>query len=253
VVQKKSKAKVASSQRKISSNKKASNIFDDEVNIDDFINKDYESIFFADEFKTPRSTEESDTNRLQKLKIKFVAIAYRSIFATIAVTALVSVALTLVIQSFFNLGFNNQGSANGTDQVVLTEPELRQIVSELGKTIYWAGPMANAKYTLSVTDTAAFVRYLPDGEGAEDAGMNYLVVATYEINAAYDAVLTAGNEQDGISISNSDGAAIYYNKTSPNNVYLAYPNTNYQIEIFDPSADRALQIATSSGLLQPIR
>ena len=251
MAQKNSRARVTPTRKKATTAKKGEDDLD--LNLDDLIKNDYESIFFTEDFRSPRSTEESDTNRLQKLKIKIVALAYKSVFATVAVTALISVAMTLVIQSFFNLGFNGEATATSADQVVLTEPELRQIVSELGKTIYWAGPMTNAKYTLSVTDTASFVRYLPDGEGASDAGLNYLIIATYEINAAYEAVQTAGNEQDGISISNSDGAAIYYNKNAPNNVYLAYPNTNFQLEIFDPSADRALQIATGAGLLQPIR
>lgn len=251
MAQKSSRGKSSTSSKRSRSSKSVGSDMD--LDLGDLASDNYESIFFTEEFKSPRSTEEADTGRFEKFKIKALAIAYKSIVATIAVTAAITVGLTLLIQSFFNLGFNNSGTVAGADQVVLTEPELRQIVSQLGQTIYWAGPMTNAKYTLNVNDTSAFVRYLPEGEGAEDTGMNYLVVATYEVNGAFDAVRTAGNEQDGISISNSDGAAVYYNKAIPNNVYLAYPNTNFQIEIFDPAAERALQIATSPGLIQPIR
>jgi len=251
MVVKKPRRKNTTTGKKSSSSEKLN--ADIDFDLDSLSTNNYESIFFAEEFKSPRSTEEADTRRFEKFKIKALAIAYKSIVATIAVTASLTLILTLAVQSVFNLGFNNSGTVQNASQVVLTEPELREIVSQLGQIIYWAGPMANAKYTLNVNDTAAFVRYLPEGEGVEDTGMNYLVIATYEVNGAFEAVRTAGNEQDGISISNSDGAAVYYNKSNPNNVYIAYPNTNFQIEIFDPSVDRALQIATSPGLIQPIR
>lgn len=217
------------------------------------LSQDFDSSFFVNSFATPENTEQINLGNFNKIRIKFLALAYKSITATIFTTAIITIILSLAIQSIFNLSVGSSLSSQSENQVVLTESELRQIVSELGQTIYWAGPMTNARYTLSVNDTASFVRYLPEGKGADDTSMNYLIIATYVINGAFDAVRSAGNEQEGISITNSDGAAIYYNKSSPNNIYLAYPNSNFQIEIFDPSDERALQVATNPGLIQPIR
>lgn len=223
------------------------------ANEDFDISQDFDSNFFVNSFSTPENTEQSNLGSFSKIRIKFLAVAYKSITATILTTVVITIILSLAIQSIFNLSVGSATSSQSENQVVLNESELRQIVSELGQTIFWAGPMTNARYTLNVNDTASFVRYLPEGEGADDTSMNYLIIATYAINGAFDAVRSAGNEQEGILITNSDGAAVYYNKSAPNNIYLAYPNSNFQIEIFDPSDERALQVATNPGLIQPIR
>jgi hypothetical protein len=56
-----------------------------------------------------------------------------------------------------------------------------------------------------------------------------------------------------VSFISTAGAAIYYSKDTPTNVYLAYPNLNYQIEIFNPIAVTALEIATTSGALRLVK
>ncbi len=138
--------------------------------------------------------------------------------------------------------------------MALSEQELKSVVMNLNSVIYWAGPLENAKYTLNVDEAgAAFIRYLPNGEGANDTEKKYLTVATYKVNAAFDAVKAAGNEQDGIGLITADGAAVYYNKNSASNVYLAYPGQDLQIEVFDPTPGRALQLVNTTGLLKPVR
>jgi len=46
---------------------------------------------------------------------------------------------------------------------------------------------------------------------------------------------------------------VYYNKDTPTNVYVAYPNLNYQIEVFDPIAATALDIASKQGALRLVK
>ncbi len=156
--------------------------------------------------------------------------------------------------SLFSNGSSTSSTQSSEGQLALSEDELKSVVANLNSVVYWVGPLDNAKYTLDVTDAgAAFVRYLPNGEGANDTAKNYLIVATYRVNAAYDAVKTAGNEQDGIGLMTSDGAAVYYNKNAATNVYMAYPGQDLQIEVFDPSPGKALQLVNTTGLVKPIR
>jgi hypothetical protein len=139
-------------------------------------------------------------------------------------------------------------------KVALTEPELIAAVKQLGVDVYWAGPVKDAKYTLAVpADGQAYVRYLPNGQGIEDTKPNYVVIATYTTTDAFTATQAAGNTSNGVTFINTKGAAVYYNKDTPTNVYVAYPNLNYQIEVFDPIAATALDIASSAGALKLVK
>jgi len=139
-------------------------------------------------------------------------------------------------------------------KVALTEPELIAAVKQLGVDVYWAGPVKDAKYTLAVpADGQAYVRYLPNGQGIEDTKPNYVVIATYTTTDAFTATQAAGNTTNGVTFINAQGAAVYYNKDTPTNVYVAYPNLNYQIEVFDPIAATALEIASKAGALRVIK
>jgi len=139
-------------------------------------------------------------------------------------------------------------------KVALTEPELIAAVKQLGVDVYWAGPVKDAKYTLAVpADGQAYVRYLPNGQGIEDTKPNYVVIATYTTTDAFTATQAAGNTTNGVTFVNTEGAAVYYNKDTPTNVYVAYPNLNYQIEVFHPIATTALEIASKAGALRVIK
>jgi hypothetical protein len=139
-------------------------------------------------------------------------------------------------------------------KVALSESELIDAVKKLGVTVYWAGPVKDAKYTLAVpADGQAYVRYLPNGQGIDDTAPNYVVIATYTTTNAFTATQSAGNQSNGVSFINAEGAAVYYSKDTPTNVYVAYPNLNYQIEIFDPIAATALDIASKNGALKVIK
>lgn len=139
-------------------------------------------------------------------------------------------------------------------KVALSESELVDAVKKLGVTVFWAGPVKDAKYTLAVpADGQAYVRYLPNGQGIDDTAPNYVVIATYTTTNAFTATQSAGNQSNGVSFINAEGAAVYYSKDTPTNVYVAYPNLNFQIEIFDPIAATALDIASKSGALKVIK
>ena len=139
-------------------------------------------------------------------------------------------------------------------KVALTESELIEAVKKLGVDAYWAGPVAGAKYTLAVpADGQAYIRYLPNGQGLEDTNPNYVVIATYTTTDAFTATQAAGNSSSGVTFINADGAAVYYNKDTPTNVYVAYPNQNYQIEVFNPISATALEIASKQGALRLVK
>jgi hypothetical protein len=139
-------------------------------------------------------------------------------------------------------------------KVALTENELIDAVKKLGVDVYWAGPVDGAKYTLSApAEGQVYLRYLPNGDGLTDTKPNYVVIATYTTADAFTATQAAGNQSNGVTFINNQGAAVYYNKDVPTNVYVAYPNLSYQIEVFSPIAATALDIATKQGALKLVK
>jgi hypothetical protein len=139
-------------------------------------------------------------------------------------------------------------------KVSLTEKELISAVKQLGVDVYWAGPVEGAKYTISApAEGQVYVRYLPNGEGLTDTKANYVVIATYATSDAFTATQAAGNQTNGVTFINTQGAAVFYSKDTPTNVYVAYPNIDFQVEVFSPIAQTALDIASKQGALRLVK
>lgn len=175
-----------------------------------------------------------------------------------AITALISIFLTLAVIVAFkpSIVFGGEISVQGQTlgQVALTESQLRDIVKREDVVAYWSGPQENALYSLVINNNhQVFVRYLPNGKGLDDTSATYRVVATYPQADAFTVTKAAGNQPNAISFVNGDGAQVFYSKTLSGNVYVAYPDVPFEIEVFDPADGVALSMATASDVIVQIK
>jgi len=199
-------------------------------------------------------TSESKKPKSREQKIKGNPKSPKVVLAII-LTAAISITATYFITKPSDPVVTDQTSfqAKISGGVVLTESDLKSAVKALGHTVFWAGPMKGAKYTLNASDlNQIYVRYLPNGKGVSDAKPDYRVIATYKLANAYAATVAAGNTSNGVTFSSTDGAIIYYNKVSPNNIYIAYKSSDFQIEVYDPDQNTAVQLATTNHTIVPI-
>lgn len=228
---------------------------------DTFLSSTSDSKPNSDSLRESYFKASSDDSTGSAIRGKLQELGQIKLLQTRKGVALVTAVITLVL----TLGFSSLFATNPLDTttlaarisggVALSEEELKDVVVTLGETVYWSGLERGAKYTINAQNVGAiYVRYLPDGKGISDTAPNYRVIATYKEANGYDATLAAGNQANGVSVVRPDNTGvIYYNKNTPTNVYLAYKTQPYQIEIFDPSAEVALDIANDDTKVQIVK
>jgi len=172
------------------------------------------------------------------------------------------VAVALAIAFIVWLIVRGGGGSSGATKTTTTSPlaaaphaatvsELRALAVRAGHPIYWAGPESGRTYELSVTSSGRFyVRYLPQGVPIGSKGA-YTFIGTYPFPNAYGALKSLAKHSDTSFPVPGGGLAVYSNST-PTNVYVAFPGTNEEIEVFDPAAAHARALI-ASGQIQPVR
>jgi hypothetical protein len=135
--------------------------------------------------------------------------------------------------------------------VPVTPAVLGALARSTSAPIYWVGPRSDSTYELTKTaDDRVFIRYLPPGVpvGTVQA---YLTVGTYPVARAFSVTGTLARRHGAVRVPIPGGGVGFYESSSPTNVYVAFPNVNYQIELYDPSPGRARSLAVS-GQVAPV-
>jgi hypothetical protein len=127
-----------------------------------------------------------------------------------------------------------------------TAARLRAVSDEAGHPVYWVGPRRNRKYELTrTTNGRIFIRYLPPRAAIGNQRPEYTIVGTYPMNDALGVLRRLSKQEGKKSTSIPGGGIAVYSTSAPTNVYVAFPGSDVQIEVFDPSPSRALRLATS--------
>jgi hypothetical protein len=166
--------------------------------------------------------------------------------------AILAAGLVAVIAFVLISGGDDENGAS-KEVIAADAAQLRQLAAEQDHPVYWAGSGGAQTFEWSeLSDGRIYIRYLTGGAEVNDARPNFLTVGTYPVGnglAAIDKAAKApGSETFKVE---GDGSALV-NENNPTSVYLAYPGSKYQIEVFDPDPERALKLVTS-GKIQPVR
>jgi hypothetical protein len=131
----------------------------------------------------------------------------------------------------------------GTGPVARSAEDLKAFAAAIGHPIYWAGPKAGNTYELTQTSSGrVYVRYLPR---SVPVGVNkpYLTIATYPYPHALAALKALTNQSGAIQLDH--GGLALVDRAYPKSVHLAYPGSNYEVEVFSPSPARSRQVVVS--------
>lgn len=129
----------------------------------------------------------------------------------------------------------------------VSEEGMRTLSTAAGEPIYWMGPLPGHIYELTQhSDGKTYLRYLPAGTKIGERPGELTIIATYPYDGAFDALGALEGERFEVP---GGGTAVV--SDPPTSVYVAFPDVDYQIEVYDPSAERAREIA-ASGDLEPV-
>ena len=169
---------------------------------------------------------------------------FRAVAATVV---LVGVGLLVWLVLRDTGGGSSNPTSDGATVSAASEQQLRSLASSVGHQIYWVG--AKPGYTYELTkkpDGSILIRYLPAGVKVGDSRA-HLTVATYPVRNALGAIESVKGSNI-VSFTIPNGGAAEYTKSYPESVHLAYPGSDYQVEVYDPSPAAARQIVTSGQL-----
>lgn len=143
----------------------------------------------------------------------------------------------------------NDSPGSGEAEIVSAE-QLQAAAAEQSTPVYWAGKQPGAELELSSNGGGrTYVRYLTGGAEAGDERADFLTVGTYA-QADPVATLRSQSSEPGAVLSRAPGnATVYYSRTEPGSVYLAYPGVPVEIEVYDPNFKRALQLVNSGQIV----
>jgi hypothetical protein len=140
-------------------------------------------------------------------------------------------------------------TAQGQEAMPISEGGLATLAS-LGRAIYWAGPRSGDTYELTQRPGGrVYLRYLPAGEPIGSPKM-FLTIASYPLANAFAITTQLAAEQDSVKVQVGQGGVAFYRTRLPTNIYVAYPGSDYQIEVFDPSATEAQRLVLTGAIRQ---
>ena len=178
---------------------------------------------------------------------------------SVRIGAVLAIALAAAFAVWLLVRDGDDSSGTTTEQttttaaigpVAATPAAIRALSDEVGHPIYWIGPRPNRVYELTRTSSGrVFIRYLPPNVRVGNRAASFTIVGSYPVEDALGVLQDLSEQEGEMSAAVPGGGLAVYSTSSPSNVYLAYPGSDVQIEVFDPSAERALRLATSGRVL----
>ena len=178
--------------------------------------------------------------------------------AVVAIAVAAAFVIWLVVRGNDNSSSSSTTTTSTTagpkpiGPVAATPAALRALSKSSNNPIYWVGPRPGQTYELTRTSgDKVYIRYLPAGVKLGNRSAAYTIVGTYPTENALKVLKDLAKQPTEKSVQAPGGGIAVYSTTSPTNVYVAFPGSNVQIEVFDPSARRALRLVTT-GRVAPV-
>jgi hypothetical protein len=156
-------------------------------------------------------------------------------------------AVALVQQGKLTSFGGPKGGTIGAKPKAASPAALKSLAASLGHPIYWAGPTRGYTYELNRNPNGSlYIRYLPPGVPV-GSKKTYLSVATYPFVDALAGIQRVAKQKGQRTIRLAGGGLAVFNPRIPTDIHLAYPGSNFQVEVFDP-AGKTRQIVAAGRI-----
>jgi hypothetical protein len=169
-----------------------------------------------------------------------------------ALVLFLGIAALVVWFAFLRSGDESASAQPGAGPVGASEVDLAALSVRLGQPVYWAGQRPGTEFEATVTTNQyVYVRYLTAGAQVGDSSPQFLTVATYPaVDALGNLRSYANHGRAKITRIPGGGIAVPV-PGSPTSVYFAGPDSDYQVEVYDPNEGEALDLI-GSGEVVPV-
>jgi hypothetical protein len=170
----------------------------------------------------------------------------------VGASAAVALVIVAVVLAFVGGGGGDDSESVESPPHLADVSELTDLEASFGHPIYWAGPRAGSNVELtSEASGNVYLRYLPPGTEAGDSNPRFLTVGTYPVPDAVGALRRTAAKSGSSLGAAAGGGVVLVNPSSRGSVYLAYPGTDIQIEVYDPQPGKSLELIRS-GAIGPV-
>jgi hypothetical protein len=130
---------------------------------------------------------------------------------------------------------------------IVTPAELSSLSASGPSPIYWAGERPDTELELTEEEDRFYLRYLEAGaEAGTEAEV--LTIGTYLLEDPRGSLEEVATSSTAIVRQAADGREVVSSEENPNSVYFVSPDNSAQIEVYDPSAKAAMNLALSGDV-----
>lgn len=135
------------------------------------------------------------------------------------------------------------------DVSLVDETEYGSVAQNAGHAVYWVGPMDGTNVELTKPPEGGVqVRYPDDDLVAGQGSAETLTIASYPMADADAELDDFAAKPDVVVRRSPDGRRVVLSRQRPTSVYFASPDNGVEVEVYDPSPQRALALALSDDL-----
>ncbi len=199
-------------------------------------------------------SEPTRKNRLEPLLAR-AKVGKHSERVRVGAVLAVALALALVGWLLFIKGNGDSPApaadpgTNSKSVSLVPESGLLDALEGVGYPVYWAGPRLAVEFeVLRLSEGRTYIRYLPEGEEVE-SDSPFLTVGSYEEEDALTSIRNLGRKPGAILVSIPGGGSAYAESVDATSAYMAFPEVDTQIEVFDPEGGKALRLIRSGAIV----
>jgi len=174
----------------------------------------------------------------------------RGLLLLVLVIAVVVIAIVLI--SGGGGGGNGGGAVSPT---IASGDDLTKLAGDTGNTVYWAGNKPNTRTEFERTsDGNVYIRYLPPTGDPASQRSRSLTIGSYPVGNAVAGLEVVAKRpgENTYTIHTVPGAIAVSSVDKPTSVYVAFPGSSVQVEVYDPNPAVALQTVLQ-GEIVPLR